>query len=74
MENKIKPIKCPKCKKNIIPEVDARLKIDVKHKKMEEEGSPFSQHTDVWYRCKTENCDYRCHQTYKKGKLVSESF
>jgi hypothetical protein len=74
MEKGIKPKKCPKCKQTIIPEVDMRTKTDAKHEFIEKEmESPFFQHADVWYRCKTENCGYRCHQTYKDGKLVSES-
>lgn len=73
MENEIKTKICPKCKQTIIPDVDPRLKIDAKHEIMEKLGSPFSQHTDLWYRCKTENCGYKRHQTYQNGNLVSES-
>jgi RNase P subunit RPR2 len=72
METEFKPKKCPKCDKDIIPDVDMRMKTDAKHETIKIlTGTPFFQHADVWYRCK--NCGYQCHQTYKNGKLVSET-
>ena len=72
MENELKTKKCPKCGNDIIPEVDIRMKTDAKHELIKElEGTPFFQHADVWYKCK--NCGYHCHQTYRNGRLVSET-
>lgn len=70
IKSKIKPKKCPRCRKLIVPEVGIRYKADSIHKLMEKLTElPFFDHIDVYYKCK---CGYFGHQTYVNGKLISE--